>query len=574
MFLPNKNAYTEKLFELLNPLLPYYSADGARLRIGFTGAMYSTDVAEAESFIRVLWGLGPFFSGGGENSVFEDIYQRGLANGTNPENEEYWGEAAGTGNSINQLFCEMAGIAVGLLLAPEKLWVPLSESAKNDLATWLNTINHHQMEQNNWQFFPVLVNTAFKLLGRDEYNETVLNQCLATIDTYYEGDGWYRDGQSNAHDYYIGFAFHYYGLIYAKFMKEYDPITAQKFEERALQFGSQFVYWFSSTGAAIPYGRSMTYRFAQVAYFSACIYDGIEPLPMSTMKGIIDRHLEYWWSTNMRELSGILSIGYAYPNLIMAEAYNSPGSPMWALKTFLLLALDDNHPYWSAEAGPFPVLEEKKWLPIPEMIVTQQPGLAILYTNGVRGASIFSGHMEEKYCKFAYCSKFGFNVRKANDSLLNMAPDSDLVFEYGGLCFGRDNVSSYTVSENEIETFWSPLPGINVKTTITPTIHGHSRHHVIDSTLECTVYDCGFAIPTVAAGFKTETDENSALIECDIGSCMLYTFSSTGSTSDWNGVIVPASPNCNLSFTRTMIPGISHKIPIGRTEFITTVIVT
>lgn len=80
---------------------------------------------------------------------------------------------------------------------------------------------------------------------------------------------------------------------------------------------------------------------------------------MRVMKGIIERHFEYWWGTDMKGLSGVLSIGYAYPDLVMAEAYNAPGSPFWALKAFILLALDDAHQFWSAEAEEFPELTKR-----------------------------------------------------------------------------------------------------------------------------------------------------------------------------------------------------------------------
>ena len=45
----------------------------------------------------------------------------------------------------------------------------------------------------------------------------------------------------------------------------------------------------------------------------------------------------------------MLSIGYGYPNLFMCESYNSAGSPYWALKAFLPLALPEDHPFWTAE---------------------------------------------------------------------------------------------------------------------------------------------------------------------------------------------------------------------------------
>ena len=51
----------------------------------------------------------------------------------------------------------------------------------------------------------------------------------------------------------------------------------------------------------------------------------------------------------------MLTIGYGYPQQYMAEQYNAPGSPYWGLKVFLLLALPDDHPFWTAEAPRCPL---------------------------------------------------------------------------------------------------------------------------------------------------------------------------------------------------------------------------
>lgn len=137
----------------------------------------------------------------------------------------------------------------------------------------------------------MLVNVAFKKLGCKEYNPEKINQTLNEINGLYIGNGWYEDGPTGNCDYYIAFAFHYYGLLYSYFMKEEDPVNSQAFKDRANLFGKQFIYWFDQDGAGIPYGRSLTYRFAQVAFFSACIFAGVETLDLPVMKGIIDRNL-------------------------------------------------------------------------------------------------------------------------------------------------------------------------------------------------------------------------------------------------------------------------------------------
>ncbi|OTE88468.1 hypothetical protein B1K96_35585, partial [Escherichia coli] len=59
---------------------------------------------------------------------------------------------------------------------------------------------------------------------------------LRFIDTMYVGKGWYIDGKSSQKDYYVPFAFHYYGLIFAKLMKDDFPEWSEKFIYRAKEF--------------------------------------------------------------------------------------------------------------------------------------------------------------------------------------------------------------------------------------------------------------------------------------------------------------------------------------------------
>jgi hypothetical protein len=81
----------------------------------------------------------------------------------------------------------------------------------------------------------------------------------------------------------------------------------------------------SSPGRSIPFGRSLIYRFAAVAYWSAMAAADVElpaGLTWGMVKGIVLRNLRYWqtqpkiWSS-----SGTLTIGYSYPNLYVSHAY-------------------------------------------------------------------------------------------------------------------------------------------------------------------------------------------------------------------------------------------------------------
>ena len=138
----------------------------------------------------------------------------------------------------------------------------MPERNQQALKKWLSHALACKIPKNNWTFFKVLIRVALYQCG-DPLAKNELTQELALIDSMYIGDGWYVDGKVTQRDYYVAFAFHYYGLIYATFMKEEDPEWSERFIERATLFAQDFIYYFDEDGEALPYGRSQIYRFAQ-----------------------------------------------------------------------------------------------------------------------------------------------------------------------------------------------------------------------------------------------------------------------------------------------------------------------
>ena len=74
-----KHEYSQLLMQLLTPTLPFYSPQKARLCPGSSAAVYDMAAAGAEGFARPLWGLVPFWAGGGSCPEFEQLYLSGLA---------------------------------------------------------------------------------------------------------------------------------------------------------------------------------------------------------------------------------------------------------------------------------------------------------------------------------------------------------------------------------------------------------------------------------------------------------------------------------------------------------------
>lgn len=562
--LHSKEEFRELLREIVNPLIPFYTEERAGVVLGDTAACYGKHIVEMEVFSRPLWGLVPFWAGGGEAPEFEEIYRKGLAAGTNPEGKEYWG---GFWNG-DQRFVEMAAIAYGLILQPEKLWVPLSEGEKDNLAKWLNGINQYELPVCNWIFFAILVNLALKSCGR-AYSQEKLDFYLDRAETFYLGDGWYQDGDSGRKDYYISFAIHFYSLFYARIMEKEDPGRSRLFKERALMFAREFIYWFDEDGAALPYGRSLAYRFAQVSFFSACLMAEVYPFSAGQMKGLIARHLRWWLGQKMFDRDGILTIGYGYPNLTMSEIYNAPGSPYWSLKTFAVLMLPDEHPFWRAEAEPMPELERQKALVHADMLVRRYDNHVTAFTPGRVPVAHDLGHGTEKYGKFAYDTAFALHVSKSMYSLRDAAPDSMLAFEIHGCIYVRRDCSEFQISDREVVSVWSPYPGITVETTITPTEDGHARTHLVTSTIPCQACDCGFAVASDVWGAEGTEEAESAWAKTADTSCQVTSLEGGG-----RGMLITAAPNTNLLYGNTRIPAVRYQIAPGANRLVTRVATT
>ena len=551
MQLSTKQDFQALMHLFLDPLKPYYSAGGARLHLGDTGVTYGQAAIELEAFSRPLWALVPFWMGGGSDPEFEAMYRRGLAAGSDPENPEYWGSC----KDYDQCFVEMAAIACGLLNAPDKLWDPLSGAEKQNLARWLDQINHHQIPECNWQFFMILVNLALKKCGMP-YDAENMARGLARIDSYYSGDGWSTDGASPQKDYYIPWAIQYYGVLYAKFAADTDPERAALYRSRAELFARQFIYWFDENGAALPYGRSLTYRFAQNCFWAACVWAGLEPFPLGVMKGLIVRNFHWWLEQKIFDRDGILTIGYCYPQMYMAERYNAPGSPYWGMKSFILLALPDDHPFWAAQAEPMPALDALKPMPHANMLVARRKGRVTAYAAGVNEGH-GHGQFPEKYAKFAYDTRFGFCASRSREVIYQAAPDSMLAFVIDDNVFVRKVSLSHEIRADRVVSKWSPFPGITVTTTVLPTADGHIRRHEIDSDYPCEAYDCGFAVPNFAPGYVESTAGGAATARNAAVSC---TVSGSG-----EGTVIKCDPNVSLYSTNVCIPAVRYAIPEGRT---------
>ncbi len=540
--------------QLCEPLTGYYSEGKARLHLGVTGTSYSGATAGMEGFSRVLWGLVPLAAGGGDSPLWETCLE-GIRNGTDPGHAEYWGEV----NDYDQLLVEMAALGFALALAPERIWEPLNEKEKTNFYAWLSQINDRELYDCNWLFFQVLVSLGFRRIGMP-YDKRRMEAKLERIEAFYLDNGWYADGIQAHCDYYGPFAIHYYSLLYAKLMEREDPRRAALYKERSALFAKEFIYWFAEEGDALPYGRSLAYRFSQAAFWGALEYADASPFAPGVVKGIVLRHLRWWFRQPIFQTDGTLTIGYSYPNLIMSENYNSPGSPYWAFKVFLPLALAKEHPFWSSEELPLPELEASRIQAEPRMIICRQRASShILAFNAGCTTTNQHTHTSAKYEKFVYSNKFGFSVPRAEWGLSQSACDSMLALSEGDQLYRvKRQIESYAIDGNKMMMRWRPWHDVVVQTWLITGAPWHIRIHRINSARPLDAADGGFALGLADGPRREERTEG--------GTAAISAYGASGAVAlhGWGKAdLLYVQTNTNVLHPRTVIPTLTVSLPAG-----------
>ena len=546
------------LRESFAPLLPYFSPGAARVRLNGAAAHFDRAAADLEGFARPLWGLVPLAAGGGQFEHWE-LFRRGLSNGTDPKHPEYWGAVTET----DQRMVELAAIGLALRMAPEHIWDPLDDDAKSNIAEYLLQARRHNYANNNWKFFRVLVDLGLEQCGI-AFDRGLTTAYLDELDGFYLGDGWYRDGIVRRVDHYIPFAMHFYGLLYARLKP--DDKRSQRFTDRARLFARDVQHWFDDEGGALAFGRSLTYRHACGAIWGAFAYADLEALPWGEIKGHYLRHLRWWSKLPIADRDGVLTVGYGYPNLMMSESYNSAGSPYWAFKAFLPLALGAEHPFWAANEKPASFGAAPVPLRNPGMVMTHTPGNVVALSAGQQNWEMRAG--AEKYAKFVYSSRYAFSVEVDERAYDKGAFD-------GALALSDDNRHYRVREQNDIARLagnvlyaqWHPWPDVTVETWLVPATPWHIRVHRITTPRDLHTTEGGFAVgradlntdivleETGRAAVRTPTDV-SAIVDLATSGQRL-------------GRAHNALPNTNLIMARTLVPQLRGSIAAGVTVLFT-----
>ena len=306
----------------------------------------------------------------------------------------------------------------------------------------------------------------------------------------------------------------------------------------------------------------MTYRFAQVAFFSALVYANIQALPWKKIKQILSTHFTFWWQEKIFTDHHYLSVGYGYENLVMAESYNGPGSPYWALKSFLILAVPKNHPFWqvSMSEGVHENTLFQPYVVKPARMMLQQTdnGQQLLgYPTAQWSLSQSQGI--SKYAKFVYSTQFGFSVAKSAIGYAEGGFDSTLAVSLDNRHFvTKEEVSEFHLLEDRIIQVWQPLTGVWIKSTIIPLGSYHLRIHQVQTNFPLYLYDGGFSIQQESY-FKETHEPNKVSYQSQMGHICCENIQGYQ-----QAFLIANAPNTNVLYPRTVMCGLKNKLSAGK----------
>ena len=339
---------------LLNSARRFASPGHARITPPGPEGGYGRAVDGLEGFARTLLLAG--FRIAGERAAgldeLADWYATGLATGTDPASPERWVRL----DEHPQAKVEAASIALILDLTRPWIWDRLTSGAQERVVEYLSpAVGDPTYPRINWVWFRLVVQTFLRSVGGPWSPDDVAED-LATHDTFRRADGWLSDGPERAYDHYAGWALHLYPTLWARMAGAADLAAGRRERDAAAldRFLQDAVTLIGADGSPLIQGRSLTYRFAAAAPFWAGVLAEVPSLRAGQLRHAATRIVAHFAQRGAPDERGLLTLGWHHEWPRLAQAYSGPGSPYWASKGLLGIALPADHPVWTSDAEPLP----------------------------------------------------------------------------------------------------------------------------------------------------------------------------------------------------------------------------
>ena len=328
------------------------------------------DIDTLEGFARsfLLAGFRVAGGRGADPDGLLDFYAQGLDAGTDPRSPERWPTLPEHG----QTRVEAASLALILDLTRPWLWDQLDTRVQRQLVNYLSPSAEVDYADNNWRWFRIVTQTFLRSVDGPHSDQLIRDE-LAALDQWLREDGWLLDGHGRNIDHYIGWAMHLYPALWAR-MQAADDLAAprrERYRELLDRYLVDAVRLVGADGGPLIQGRSLIYRFAAAAPFWVGALEQVPSTPLGQLRDTATAMVRHFVDRGVA--NDLLSVGWFEPSRLLAQFYSGPGSPYWASKGLLGIALPEDHPVWSAPST----------LVVPakdEVIAIQTPGWLVQRT--------------------------------------------------------------------------------------------------------------------------------------------------------------------------------------------------
>ncbi|MEV8311421.1 DUF2264 domain-containing protein [Streptomyces flavidovirens] len=391
---------------LLDALVPYATPGFAQYRLPSRGSRSGVVSDGLEGYARSFL-LASFRIAGAGGDVDPHLVKRyvaGLTTGTDPASGEAWPRLT----DCSQQMVEAASIAVGLHETRPWIWDRLDTRVQERVADWFSGFVGARTWDNNWRLFQVVSEQFLASVGAP-HSRSDIEGGLDRIEDWYAGDGWYTDGDGRNFDYYIGWAMHFYPLLWSRMAGAGDGGRTPVYQDRLSRFLTTYPHFFGGDGAPVHQGRSLTYRFASVAPVWMGALADCTPLRPGVTRRLASGALRHFAERGVPDERGLLTLGWYDTFPPSTQPYSGPASPYWASKGFLGLLLPADHPTWTERELPLPVEESDQYtaLPAPGWLLhgTRNDGIVRLVNHG-SDHNPLTGDAEDDphYAKLGYSS--------------------------------------------------------------------------------------------------------------------------------------------------------------------------
>ena len=378
---------------MLAALDPYRSPGLARVDLPGPASRYGPDSDGLEGFARSFLLAGFRIAGerGAGQAALIERYAAGLAAGTDPRHPERWPRP----DRLGQAKVEAASIALILQLTRPWLWDALDDGVRERTVDWLATVVGQPYPPINWVWFRIVVESFLREAG-GPWSTADIEEDLAVHATLRRPGGWLSDGaDERAYDHYTGWALHLYPLLWTELFDVTGSLCPRELRDRwAADLGHYLrdaVRLLGADGSPLLQGRSLIYRFAAAAPFWAAAFTGVDALPPGLLRRAASGVLRHFADHGAPDGRGLLTIGWHHAWPAMRQSYSGPGSPYWAAKGLLGLALPADHPVWTAREEPLPIEtgDRSRLIAAPGWLASarRDSGIALVLNHGTDHAA-------------------------------------------------------------------------------------------------------------------------------------------------------------------------------------------